>query len=152
MSTRSNVGIKVGNEFKYIYVHFDGYPSGVGATLRKHYQDPYKVRDLIDLGDCSVLGEELRPSRDGFDGEYIDRKGSLFYGRDRGDPAEGVKARTENWDEYINAIAEDAWIEFIYVYEDGKWKGYHNEPKYDKDFNLIEGKLVEVDEREYDDA
>lgn len=35
MSTRSAVGTLVNGQFKGRYVHFDGYPDGVGAALRK---------------------------------------------------------------------------------------------------------------------
>lgn len=37
MSTRCLVGIKDGKTFKYIYVHHDGYISGVGKTLQEHF-------------------------------------------------------------------------------------------------------------------
>ena len=124
MSTRSNVGIKEGDKFKYIYVHFDGYPTGVGATLRKHYTDPKKVEQLISLGACSVLGEELEPERESFDydSKVLNENGSMFYGRDRGE--KGVEAKTQDWDEYLKEQLDDVWIEYIYVFENGKWKGY----------------------------
>lgn len=137
MSTRSNVGIKEGNKFKYIYVHFDGYPTGVGSTLRKYYTDPAKVKKLIDLGDCSVLGRDLDPEREKFDdykSKVLNENGSLFYGRDRGE--KGVEARTQDWDEYQKEQLNDVWIEYIYVFENGKWKGYSKElycPIMDKD-------------------
>lgn len=137
MSTRSHVGIKEGNKFRYIYVHFDGYPTGVGATLRKHYTDPKKVEELISLGDCSVLGDVLEPEREKFDdykSKVLNENGSLFYGRDRGE--KGVEARTQDWDEYQKEQLNDVWIEYIYVFENGKWKGYSKElycPIMDKD-------------------
>lgn len=123
MSTRSNVGIKEGNKFRYIYVHFDGYPTGVGATLRKHYTDPKKVEELISLGDCSVLGEVLEPERESFDydSKVLNENGSMFYGRDRGE--KGVEAKVQDWDEYLKEQLDDIWIEYIYVFENGKWRG-----------------------------
>ena len=57
MSTRSRIAMQ--NEdgsIKSIYCHFDGYPDGVGATLKEHYTDPKKVEELINLGDISSLG------------------------------------------------------------------------------------------------
>lgn len=137
MSTRSNVGIKEGNKFRYIYVHFDGYPTGVGAMLKKHYTNPAKVEELISLGDCSVLGEELAPQREKFDdysSKVLCENGSMFYGRDRGE--KNVTARTKDWDEYLKEQLDDVWIEYIYVFENGEWKGYSKElycPIMDKD-------------------
>ena len=38
-----------------IYCHWDGYPSGVGATLLKHFDTYEKVLNLISLGYLSTL-------------------------------------------------------------------------------------------------
>ena len=57
MSTRCRIAIEQENgTIKSIYCHHDGYKSGVGAILRKHYTDPDKVAELIELGDLSSLG------------------------------------------------------------------------------------------------
>lgn len=153
MSTRSNVGIKEGNKFKYIYVHFDGYPTGVGATLKKYYTDPAKVEKLISLGDCSVLGRDLDPERESFDdynSKTLNENGSLFYGRDRGE--KNVDAKTEDWDTYVKYRNEDVWIEFVYVFENGEWTGYRVHHEFDKSFNPMNGELIKVNEKEYGDA
>jgi len=63
MATRSLIGIVEGNSVKYIYCHFDGYPSGVGVTLNEHYTDTNKIMNLISLGDISSLTDRL-PSKD----------------------------------------------------------------------------------------
>jgi len=58
MSTRSRIGIvNKDGTVRSIYCHFDGYPEGVGETLRKHYNTPEKINELLDLGDISTLGE-----------------------------------------------------------------------------------------------
>ena len=58
MSTRSRIGMKMlDGSIKSIYCHWDGYPKGVGATLQKHYTDPKKIEELLNLGDISSLGE-----------------------------------------------------------------------------------------------
>lgn len=152
MSTRSNVGIKEGNKFKYIYVHFDGYPTGVGRTLRKSYTDPKKVEELISLGACSVLGDDLDPERENFDydSKVLNENGSLFYGRDRGEKE--TEAKEVDWNEYLKDVSEDIWIEYIYVFENGKWKGYRNAFDFDKDFNPTNLGVAEIDEKEYEDA
>lgn len=58
MSTRSRIGLEMPNKhIKSIYCHFDGYPEGVGETLKKHYATPRAVEALLALGDLSILGE-----------------------------------------------------------------------------------------------
>lgn len=59
MSTRCNIIAKTDNGYTGIYCHRDGYPSGVGKTLLKHYADQYKVNALLDLGDLSSLGDTV---------------------------------------------------------------------------------------------
>lgn len=57
MSTRCRIAIELSDgTIKSIYCHHDGYKSGVGATLLKHYQNPDEVEKLIELGDLSSLG------------------------------------------------------------------------------------------------
>lgn len=155
MSTRSNVGIKEGNKFKFIYVHFDGYPTGVGATLRKHYTDPKKVEELISLGACSVLGEDLDPQRESFDdynSRVLNENGSMFYGRDRGEI--DCEPRVVDWDEYVKEQEDSLWIEYIYVFENGEWTGYRKAFEFDKDFaREPEWKgLIKLEEEDYEDA
>lgn len=60
MGTRSHIGmLQPDGTVKAIYVHWDGYVEGVGATLMKHYTDPNKIEALIALGSLSCLGPEL---------------------------------------------------------------------------------------------
>ena len=58
MSTRCRIGLEMPNgKVKSVYCHFDGYPEGVGETLKKHYQNPEDVEKVLELGDLSSLGE-----------------------------------------------------------------------------------------------
>lgn len=59
MATRSSIAMVTGEGIRSVYVHWDGYPEGVGATLEEHYQDPGKLASLMDRGDVSVLAEEI---------------------------------------------------------------------------------------------
>lgn len=149
MSTRCNVGIKTGDKFKYIYVHFDGYPQGVGATLKKYYTDPKKVAQLIELGDCSELGADLDPARETFDydSKVLNENGSVFYGRDRGETE--VDAKTQDWETYKQIRAEDVWIEYVYVFEDGEWTGYRVDHGFNAAFQPTSNRLVKLTKREY---
>jgi hypothetical protein len=67
MSTHCRVGIVVfpktlgqgeGVKVRSVYVHHDGYLSGVGKTLKDHYQDVEKVNALLDAGDMSAINPE----------------------------------------------------------------------------------------------
>ena len=60
MVTRSNIAYKTPEgKIRSIYSHWDGYPEGVGATLKENYTDLSKVEALIELGAISELGSEL---------------------------------------------------------------------------------------------
>ena len=63
MATRSCIGIKHGDRVKGIYAHWDGYLEHNGDILYNHYKDPFKLRDLIDLGDVSSLGKVIGNQR-----------------------------------------------------------------------------------------
>jgi len=121
MSTRSRIGVIRGEKIESVYCHFDGYPTGVGATLAAHWMDPEKVDALIGLGDLSALGEEIGEAHDFdthtgsyVDGEYVigehSGKWCLAYGRDRGED------RTEAGTHTIDAWP-DSGQEWEYLYE-----------------------------------
>ena len=44
-----------------IYCHWDGYPDGVGKELQNKFNTYEKVLNLILLGDCSSIIEEISP-------------------------------------------------------------------------------------------
>lgn len=63
MSTKSRIGIEnQDGTTTSIYCHFDGYISGVGAVLQKHYTNRSKVEQLIALGSISYIAENLNPT------------------------------------------------------------------------------------------
>jgi hypothetical protein len=58
MSTRSTIALEYADGTVHqVYCHFDGYLTGVGADLVRGYSDPFALRDLIDGGDMSYIGE-----------------------------------------------------------------------------------------------
>jgi hypothetical protein len=71
-------------KIKAIYCHYDGYPEGVGQTLANYYQTTDKVEALLNLGDLSVLRQELGEKQDFNDYKNHDENWCLAYGRDRG--------------------------------------------------------------------
>lgn len=97
-----------------IYCHSDGYPEGVGATLKRHYKSESKVRELMALGDISSLGKDIGVKHS-FDDITTDV--CRAYGRDRGE--EGTEARA-----YVNLeafLAADYGQAYSYLFSKGKW-------------------------------
>ena len=120
MSTRSAIGMeKKDGKVICIYCHFDGYPSGVGETLKNFYNSETKVKELIALGDISSLGPKLYPT-----GEHSFEKPehgvTVAYGRDRGEkdtnPTIYPSAK-----EFWHKIPEDFGAEYGYLFIAGQW-------------------------------
>ena len=56
MGTRSTIALEFADgTVQSVYCHWDGYLEHNGQILLKHYSDPFKLRDLIDLGGFSSL-------------------------------------------------------------------------------------------------
>jgi len=51
------------DEYTAIYCHWDGYPSGVGVTLRDHYNSSGHVDTLLTYGDISSLREDTNETK-----------------------------------------------------------------------------------------
>ena len=104
MATRSRIGIENENgTISSIYCHFDGYPEGVGKTLKENYTDRDVVKSLIELGDISSLGDDIFST--------------VAYHRDRGEKLH--KART---DESLKAFSRSDYEEYGYVFTlENKW-------------------------------
>ena len=60
MSTRSTIALEFANgTIGQVYCHFDGYLENNGNILQTNWTDPFQVRDLIDRGGMSQLGNTL---------------------------------------------------------------------------------------------
>lgn len=57
MATRSTISAYG----KKIYCNWDGYPSGVGETLKKNYKSKKKIEALMALGNISSLERLVAP-------------------------------------------------------------------------------------------
>lgn len=115
MATRSTIALEFADgTVGQIYCHWDGYLSNNGKILFESYQDPFKVRELIDLGDLSSLGPEIGVKHEF--GEVC--QDCTFYGRDRGET--GIEARYfDNFEDYA---ANHQTEEFEYILRrDGRW-------------------------------
>ena len=115
MATRSTIAKRnPDGSVTSVYCHWDGYPDGVGATLRQHYTNQAKIDLLLALGDLSSLGNDIGISND-FENSIEGI--CLFYGRDRGET--DVDAVThENIDAWKQHFAA---CEYGYLWNGTTW-------------------------------
>jgi hypothetical protein len=126
MATRSAIGfVEHDGSVHAIYCHWDGYLEGVGDTLLKHYNDTYKVLDLLELGDISSLGEELgvkhpfsfhttNLSSQAYDDAY--GKMTTAYGRDRGE-----KCPAKDFHDVVAFRDHYSDCDYFYLYDGKEW-------------------------------
>jgi len=143
MGTRSTIALEFADgTVEQVYCHWDGYLDHNGKILQEHYSDPFKLRELIDLGDLSSLRPTIgvkhpfssfqlatQEERDAH--EKLVEDMCTFYTRDRGEdcPARKYKNVTEYFVEgqqeeydYIlrNVEGIATWAVRCYT-TDGKW-------------------------------
>jgi len=116
MSTRCFIGISMSTHHIHgIYCHSDGGPSDVGKVLLEHYQDPEKIRKLIEHGDVSILGPEIGDRHD-FDNPPAGQ--TTFFARDRGEESDPEVYETT--DDFLeHARGSDA--AFVYLFDRDRW-------------------------------
>lgn len=119
MGTRSRVGVMHGDKCKSIYVHWDGYLSGVGKTLLEHY-DSAKANHLVALGDVSSLDRNVEIP-EGVEHLFeIPANGvTTFYGRDRGET--DCEFRVDHTFAEFMETVDHCGAEFYYIMRDGVW-------------------------------
>ena len=117
MATRSTIAIeRADGTVARIYCHWDGYPEGVGATLKQHYTTPEKIEALIALGAVSSLDASIEcPEGHNFNNR-VDGC-TIFYGRDRGD--KNCEAEIlHSYQMYLNGEMQ----EYNYIFRNGAWE------------------------------
>jgi hypothetical protein len=130
MATRSTIALEFADgTVGQVYCHWDGYLSHNGKILLNHYMDPFKLRELIDLGSVSSLGADIgdkhpfdNPHR--FDTpEYLAYKeqyGDMckFYGRDRGEDS----TNAHYFKDFADYVQNHQYEEYEYILRtDGVW-------------------------------
>jgi hypothetical protein len=66
MGTRSTIAIEFADgTVEQVYCHWDGYLSNNGQILTEHYMDPFKVKELLELGDFSSLRDSVEDTKEG---------------------------------------------------------------------------------------
>ena len=121
MATRSTIALEFADgTVQQVYCHWDGYLEYNGQILRDHYSDPFKLRELIDLGDISSLRPtigtkhafsrlEVPMDDEAYDKLYGDM--TTFYGRDRGETGTGAKS----FKDYADYIENHQYEEYEYI-------------------------------------
>lgn len=125
MGTAATISFeKKDKTIRTIYVHWDGYPTGVGAILAKHY-DESNLDQLMDLGDLSVLGTTPFSDPDGWDYRKETPDHLCVAYKDRGeDSPAAVYSSREEFEQNHNPL------EYNYLYSDGLWYVWSGSAKY----------------------
>lgn len=136
MGTRSTIALEFADgTVGQVYCHWDGYLEHNGKILQSYYTDPFKLRELIDMGYISSLGKVIgkkHPFGPAYNETDALKKAKIqkevdeareagwctFYGRDRGET--GVDAKYfKNFEDYR---ARHQYEEYEYILRtDGRW-------------------------------
>ena len=104
---KSNICVKVGNMYRTIYCHRDGYISCNGAILLKHYNSQELAEELVSHGDIDSLGKKCSEYDRYSYGDY-----TVYFGRDLGNEDSDYRES-----EKLPFFRE----EYLYIFENGKW-------------------------------
>ncbi len=116
MGTRARIGYKIPgtDNIVSIYSHWDGYPSYLGKKLLESYVEDDKIRELIDMGDISIIDADKD-----WEGKKFPKPQPLTYAS-RGD-RDVSPTISESLDEFLEE-GNACWAEYVYIYDDGFWK------------------------------
>jgi len=120
MATRSLIGKQNSDgTITSIYCHWDGQPQHNGTLLQNFYNTPFKVDQLLSLGNLSYLGSEIGDMQD-FDNP-TNRDWCLSYRRDRGEDNQNAVTTTRE-----SFFKDNGWTDYYYIYNlDGEWECYN---------------------------
>lgn len=119
MATRSMIAMKVDNQYRAVYCHYDGYPSHQMPILQQNYLNPDKVKELIDLGSLSILASEIGQEHNFDTHDSTKSDWCLAYHRDRG---ETLQISTTRDLKTLVRLAKECGAEYIYIYKQGYWE------------------------------
>lgn len=136
MGTRSGIGIVDRDihgkvvRVRGVYCHWDGYLEHNGVILAGSYTNADKINALVELGDLSILRDEVGEKHKFEDMERDAPQRvhgwTTAYHRDRGEELrqrvfEGAEAMTQ-----FKKSLRDSWAEYLYLYDKGRW--YYCQP------------------------
>jgi len=110
MGTRSTIALEYADgTIGQVYCHFDGYLEHNGKILLEHWSDPFKLRELIDIGDVSSLSKEIGTKQTPM---------TIFYSRDNGE----CEATARTFVDFQDYLAHHEYQEYEYILrKDGCW-------------------------------
>jgi hypothetical protein len=142
MGTRSTIALEYADgTVDQIYCHWDGYLEHNGQILQKHYSDPFVLRQLMDLGDMSSLGERIG-TQHAFD--KAPEGECTFYKRDRNESGCEAK-RFKSYEEYV---ADHQYEEYEYILRNVNGVATWFVSKYDGPYLSLEEELTKAMEIE----
>ena len=121
MATRSTIALEFADgTIGQVYAHWDGYLAHNGRILQEYYDNPFILRDLIDLGDISSLRPTIGTkhpfsqfdngmSTEEFNALYQDM--TTFYGRDRGE----TNTNARYFNDYLHFLVDGQEEEYDYI-------------------------------------
>lgn len=115
MGTRCLIGRhnKENDTVDFIYCQFDGYPRGVGKTLKSEYWNNIEnINKLIRRGDLIALYPDLESSKFSLTPREAVSKGKKN---------EEFRTKTVTLDDWNNDRFGICGIEFVYLYTDNDW-------------------------------
>ena len=118
MSTRSMIGKLEKDGIRAIYCHGEGSIEHNGVCLFRHYQSTEKVDALLELGDLSLMGQNIGERHD-----FYNYTGDVCnaYCRDRDEEKKDTEARfSPSFEEFVKR-AEACGVAYIYLYAVDKW-------------------------------
>ena len=121
MGTRSAIGYKTPEgKIRAKYSHYDGYVAGVGKTLEESYQEARKIAQMVELGDQSILAEDVFPTPgSGHSFETPEEGVTIFYGRDRGESDTDAQD-FDTVQEFVEYYT-DSGCEYFYLHTAAGW-------------------------------
>jgi hypothetical protein len=137
MGTRSTIALEFADgTVEQIYCHWDGYLEHNGRILFEHYSDPFKLRDLIDMGDMSSLGERIG-TQHAF--EKAPEGECTFYLRDRGETGTSAK----KFKDFADYIENHQYEEYEYILRCVDGKAVWFVKCHSEDWKTLEQALIE---------
>ena len=150
MGTRSTIALEFADgTVQQVYCHWDGYLDHNGRILQEHYSDPFKLRELIDLGDLSSLrpniGEKHAFSQFELRAEEVAGYKLLtedmctFYARDRGETGTSAK----KFKDFADYIENHQYEEYEYILRCVDGKAVWFVKCHSEDWKTLEQALIE---------
>lgn len=94
--------VEINSDYIGIYCHWDGYPSGVGATLLNGFHTYDEVLNLILGGSCS----------------HIEQNDIRHYANRQGEQWEYIKPVQRATKKGLVELFSGAWVEYAYLFDE----------------------------------